>query len=619
MKFLTGFLVLISLSAFSADDNIDYDALSKRFVTSVKDAQVDSRFLQEPEIQQCITDFPIPSDLKNQAAIRDAQQKAADCVRRKLSSDVDPSRLNKLSSDLQLEAFGVVKDKSNAEIVNYLSGRLEKALYGKENGKVKRLGDQNIVDQKVFVDIYETQLGKNILLEVSNYCYNRLDFATTTPNRLDELSKFADGGSPPNPIKNAVYANQLTDVSDISGSKVAATPTDNIYEGITREIPQALVNSGTLNRLFINCATAIQNMCQLYEYCSCRYRKAKGTEPSATACTPPVTPAPSCPTVPATEPTVGQHSCHVTARLRGYRTNLAALVKTKEQFRMDDVEMKYKPKDLYRREDADDNESIDALTSFTTKDATEALKNDGIANDAGGITKDCIDNPENVECAKFFYKDTEVQKFANSSVVYNAATLVESEKINKLDGNKKDLADYLRSRSYFDLAEEVDTGGNMSEIVAKARRRFETERDSTFKEMTSAFERKQFSTELAGEDAKKREDRLNEVKQEYLNRGKEFQQLILFNNVVSSYLDLTRINADGSQEKLGSNVKAFQREAQNTQEPGSEVLIEHFSNINSESSTLQNTDTPVVDINFLDAILGNSEAKARAQQSNNVR
>jgi hypothetical protein len=355
------------------------------------------------------------------------------------------------------------------------------------------------------------------------------------------------------------------------------------------------------------CVAAIPKMCEFYEDCLCKFKENNPDYPNSPACNPNTKFA--CPAKPTTMPERGSHSCHVASRLRGYRTNLEAVGETKKLFDKEYISpadtMSYTGKSTYDKSKPGPNQSIDDLTSMTTSEVNDALQVDQLANMTGGIPDDCANRPEDPECAKFYYNGTEVQKFAQSSAGYSAATLVESEKINRLASKDEDLKAYLKARGYFDLEAQVGKG-NSADIVAAARSRFEVEREATFREMTSAFERKQFTTDIDGGDALKKQQRAEEVKKEYQNKGKEFQQLILFNNVVSSYLELKRVGAGGELESAGKNLKAFSRETRSAQgQSGSEGALAYFEQISTgEESQITDSDTPVVNVDFLDAILG---------------
>lgn len=612
MKFLSSaLLILLSLPAGAqgAPTDVNYETLSQRFVTSVKEAQVDSQFLGMAEVQQCASET---IDVSNQASIKAAQEKSAQCMR-DLFKTVPEGRLTELSNKLQLDAYGVVKGKSNTELVNYLASRMEKALYGKDaSGNVKKLGDQKLVDQKVFVDIYETQIGKNILLEISNYCYARLAVGSAT----GAARMTAIAGINMSTVATTISAGGITDDKELI--RGVTDEDTNIYDKVKDDLESITNPSGTpnprgpkaLGDMFIVCATIIPKMCEAYENCLCKFKN-----PNGTGCTTDVN-APTCNSLPAggKEPVNGRHACHVAARLKGYRTNLFAVAETKKRFdAIKDDSGKFttdanKANEVYDRSQADQDESFDSLTSFTTSEAELATKSQDMATAAGEIdAEECARNPENPECAKFYYNGSEVQRFAQSSAGYTAATIVESERINKLTTDKAKLVEYLKSRAYFDIAEKLENSTmNEEAAVAAARARFETERDATFKEMTQAFERKQFATDLDPNDPAEKERRAGEVQKEYQNKGKEFQQLILFNNVVSSYLDLKRINAEGVREDAGLNLRALTRETERAASvDGAQESIEYFTGLSSgESSKIENSDTPIVDIGFLDQILG---------------
>jgi|GEM_PF-5822117 len=606
--FSAALLLLISMTAFAQGEGFNYETLSQRFVTSVKEAQVDADFLQIQEVQDCVSENPV-TNVEDKAKIQEAQRKAANCLRAKFAA-VDEGKLTELSKKLELDAYGVVKGKSNQALVDYLSGRLEKALYGAEGGNVVRLRDQKLVDQKVFVDIYETQLGKNILLEISNYCFSRLDITPKPNGRLKQLAGLNSQSG--NQIKDNVLTQGFDDRASVG---TAITDTSNIYDNIKGELEQVTLGldaqaaAAKLNNLFIVCVTAIPKMCEMYEDCLCQYKQSKPQEyPNTPACNPNA--VYKCSSVPTTMPDRGSHSCHVSARLRGYRTNLTAVKATQDRFSQDYGSVAgtevFRGKDSYDKAAAGPNESVDDLTSMTTSEVDAAFKTSELAAETGAIPDDCAAKPEEPECAKFYYKGSEVEKFAQSSAGFSAATLLESEKINRLATKDDELKKYLNGRGYFDLEAQVGQG-NSADIVAAARNRFEAEREATFTEMTNAFERKQFTTDvLANETDAQKQTRAEQVKKEYQNKGKEFQQLLLFNNVVSSYLDLRRMGDNGELESAGKNTRAFEREVRTAQnQEGSEGALEYFSQINSgEDSKLRDSDTPLVNIDFLDQILG---------------
>src|SRR5690606_369790 len=103
---------------------------------------------------------------------------AVDCFREKLK-DKDPKEIQKLAQNLQLESYGLVQGKNVQSIQEYLSNRMYEKLTGvnlEEKDLQKRIEsmsfkNRKMVDQKVFFDLYRTQLGKNALYEISRFCF----------------------------------------------------------------------------------------------------------------------------------------------------------------------------------------------------------------------------------------------------------------------------------------------------------------------------------------------------------------------------------------------------------------------------------------------------------------
>ncbi|MFP5458810.1 MAG: hypothetical protein ACLGG7_08760, partial [Bacteriovoracia bacterium] len=536
-------------------------------------------------------------DLKNPDEVEKKQAQSAKCLRDKMAT-VDPAELEALSQKLELQPYGLVKGKGNQEIIDYFSSRLEKALYGKDaENKVRKI-NQKIVDQKVFLDIYETQVGKNILLEISQYCQGRLK--PKTGNKFNLMD---------NTNINSVNLAEWTDtVADGTSSPAE----DDIYKkfvdeviGPSKDNPE-LVKS-RLNNIFQFCTAMVPKMCDAYEKCACK-RKQDAGETSSEPCE--VTPF--CDK--DNESYRGQHSCHVAARLRGYRTNLAAVAATQEQFKElsggKAIGLKT-PKEVYDSKTANENESIDDLTSLTSTDVSQVLTDERIKEQVEEFdAKACEKNPESKECEKYFYSQDEALKFANAGIGFQAATAVEAAKINTMVNDKDKLKKYLEKRGYLELVKQLDEGGNTEEIVKKAQGLFEAEREATFKEMNAAFERKQIVKDETKPDSTTKP--VATVKSELESRSKSFQQLLLFNNVVTSYLSLQKKDSKGELQDAGLNVKALERELSKAgQNEKLQTSLSFFQNLGTGGSQIQAGENPLVDIGFLDSVLGSVEAQKR--------
>lgn len=579
--------------------DLDYNRLSERFVTTVKEAQIDATFLKVPEVEACAANITA-EDLKDPDEVKKKQAQSAKCLRDKMAT-VDPAELEALSKKLELQPYGLVKGKGNQEIIDYFSNRLEKALYGKDGDNKVRKINQKIVDQKVFLDIYETQVGKNILLEISQYCQGRLKFNDAPTKRYDYMN--------PARLDDPGLISKWTDTDTITLSSGAD---EDIYKKFGDDVvgedrtPESVKKR--LNNIFQFCTAMIPKMCDVYEKCACiRNKNIPGNEnipcviPDGISCE---------------DPNKGQHSCHVAARLRGYRTNLAAVAATQEQFKALNGGTALglsRPRDVYDSKSAGENESIDDLTSLTSTDVGQVLSDDKIKQQVEEFdAKECAQNPERKECENYFYSQDEALKFANAGVGFQAATAVEAAKINTMVNDKDKLKKYLEKRGYLELVKQLDEGKNTEEIVKKAQGLFEAEREATFQEMNEAFRRKQVVKDEAKPESTTKP--VFNVKSELENRSKSFQQLLLFNNVVTSYLSLQKKDAKGELQDAGLNVKALERELGKAgQNEKLQSSLSFFQNLGTGGSQIQAGENPLVDINFLDSVLGSVEANKREE------
>ncbi|MBY0518330.1 MAG: hypothetical protein K2P81_15580 [Bacteriovoracaceae bacterium] len=576
---------------------LDYQRLSQRFVTSVKEAEVEEKYLQVDQVKKCLSDNKITKEmLSDPVKVKEQQDKASKCVKDEFAK-IDPSKIDELSKTLGLEAFGVVKGKGSAEVIDYFASRLEKALYGVDSkNQPYKLKDQKIVDQKVFVDLYETQVGKNILLEISNYCLNSFSPGASSDerDRFSKISKIAiDDLS-----KIPSYSDELVD-----GARIKKDDTEIYKEFMNNVVGDktggAEATKKKLEDIFGKCTAVIPLMCEYHEYCACKSR--------------PTTDGVDCSNNkfakinPTCDPNKGKASCHVVARLRGYRTNLMALETTKKQINelQDNKGLRRIDKfEVYNSKDAGTGNSIDDLTSLSSSDVDKIKSGDDLKKQADEFEKqDCVATPEDSKCFSQFYNEKETLNFANNAIGFNAATALESARIAKL--KETELEEYLKNRGYFDLAEKAKNKEDTQKIVKEAQLRFETERDATFSEMSKAFERKQLVT--GTEDAKKA--RMTDARNELKFKNKEFQQLLVFNNVVSSYLSLQKKDKSGKLVSAGTNIQALKREFDSAKSSNAKdkAELQYFSEASSAKNESLNGENPIVDVNFLDTVLGKTE------------
>jgi len=234
-------------------------------------------------------------------------------------------------------------------------------------------------------------------------------------------------------------------------------------------------------------------------------------------------------------------------------------------------------------------ESLDDMTSLTSKEIDQIeLSNN--------LSEECERDPSKENCEDFAYGADEAVRFANTAASYAATTQIEVKKLRNIENDKNKLIAFLKSKGYLDLVSKVEQGSvSTSDIVNEAAQRYETQREATFGELSKAFERKQ----LVGSEPARLE-KVRTIKADLANKKEDFKQLMLFNNVVTSFLDVQKRDQSGEYVSAGTNVKALQRELTRD----TTGALQGLSGLASGTSQLSNNDSPIVDQSFIQSVLG---------------
>lgn len=113
-----------------------------------------------------------------------------DCV--KDVFEKNPDAAEEFADKVNLKSFDLNASKNSTTIRKYLSERLRKALYGEpQKGKMQKL-----VDHEVYSKLYRSQIGKNILMDVSNYCIVNLGVKGDPYTVMNQCVKDKDGKWP---------------------------------------------------------------------------------------------------------------------------------------------------------------------------------------------------------------------------------------------------------------------------------------------------------------------------------------------------------------------------------------------------------------------------------------
>lgn len=597
---------------------VDQAVLTDRLVSTLKETQVDAQLAESPVFKTCLEQNKLTKeDLADPVAsadkIKAKQRTVNQCLKDQLQSQ-DPKEIQKVSDSLELDKYGLVKNKDTATLINYLAGRIELALYGENEctDPTKFCAPKKIklVDHKAFYELYDAQLGKNLLLELSKYCYQDLRPISITAS--DGSTRFKDwqtylslGIITPKEIEKS-----LTD----TGYQLPTTNTDAkdakaVYTDFAKQLQDAGLSNGAngkkfMENLFGVCQQAISVLCQS------RMKQSPGTsDPANNIDITATANAKNSDSARNDNKSIGQKSCVLMTKLKDFRTNKQAIDDITAQinndkniggFRVDKTEM-------YDKGASDPNKSIDSIVSISAKDLIDGgVKAEDIKKSVKDLDQaDCAVNgkPEDPKCASFFYGQKEELAVDMEGQRVQTAIAAENLLIDKIKSKDEDLKKYLEKKGYFDLLEDLKAHPeNGNKIVEDAKEKFKTEKEAVYAELQQQFKDRTLSQ--TGDN----KDTVARTKAQISRQKQDLGEVILFNNVITSYLGVKKGKI------ISSNTKPLQREieAAKSLNPGLEYFTLAEKDLPPTSSNNQDPDLPsatLVDVEFINQMLGKPVAK----------
>lgn len=597
MKKLILPLILISGRLFAVE-LIDQND-SKQIVSVVKDLQIEEMLSTTSEFKKCRDDNQfVATDGKPE---RDRKiQEAEKCFKEELAKTDNPKKLEELSEALNLQHYGLVQSKNAKDIQNYLSDKMYKSLTGvdrKEQDNKKlveslKFKNKKHVDQKVFIDMYKTQLGKNALFEVSRFCFENLRIKDSTADNFadhwkdyekDYLNK-QHGKGIINDLGNPKFAKDLGDPED--KTKIY----QQIFTSIQGSDAKTAMSDANMSYFFMECGKLIVPLCDKFQQSIDLAKTESQVEAGAAS--------------------NGAAACLAKSRIQSYKKALVDTEKVAELFK----EMSEKPGDLGNFllkgkpinqfvAGENGNETIDNLTNYTSTDLIE-----------GGYTKDdqakqkeeeCTTNPELSSCEAFLANAENFDKAKhNIEMEMTLKREVEMARVKKLvSGDKKDLETYLKDNGYMDIlkAYEEDPGLSANKIAEMIGKNFEAKKRATLEQINNKLGKRQVQSDAKpNEISQSAKEVIKESKEERARMG----QVVLFNNIITSHLTLHKADSSGVLQPVGRNVNAWKKEEEALTEK--KVNPELFANLKATTEGVQGMgkDSQIQGFGILDEFLG---------------
>jgi len=563
----------ISITAISDDkpEILSDQDLKDKFLTVVRDNEVEKRLEQSTEFNECIKGNKFDSD----EAVRKANaQKAEQCFQKKLSGK-SPEELQKLSQQFQLENFGLVNSSNTKDITEYFGDKLYKAMTGIDRRDQKQkdtFKNRKMVKQKDFIELYHHHISKSVMYEISRFCFENLRSKTSSAGSSSFAEHWSNHLTGSGPL--GIPLDQIDDSGsggfgiDSASSKETKTSYDAIFKGISG---QGNLPTNRLGDFYGFCIQAIPKLCEQF--------RGDSSKPGAKACL-------------------------VQDKLKKIRTAISNTGKIKEYFDTSYVGgsiIKLKDQQIESFVPEGDN-SYSNLTDITSFDILEGGKNSD--DHRSKLAEECLKTPEKSECEKFITTDDSRSKVEfNTDLTERLQKQTEIARILELKkGDQKKLQDYLTEKGYLELASKIEKNPN-TDIEKEIAEIFDAKREATLKSISEKIGKRQ----LSKEDAKDKsivEESIKSAAEDTVTERARISQVVLFNNIILGFVD-----AQNKQTKETKRyVNAWRREEQSLESDAKGKIDENLfagfkQTISSDKNSTSGSEIVQVD-GLLDVVLG---------------
>lgn len=563
MKLLILLVFCTTNFAFSADE-VEVD-LNKQFVTVIKDRENETKLNDSIEFKQCREEIA----KKKSGDIADA---AASCLTSKISTK-SVKDLEALSSNLNLTDYKLISSNNVKEISKYLSDKLYKSMTGidpneKDPKKLSfRNKDRKMIDQRDIISLYKSQVGKNALLAISNYCYK--DLRLKSDKGGDETLKTFGSYWRTEFSGPAIFLEGRTNdlgvpvfTGSSSSSKDPYSDMMNSLDLSKEDLKNDSNKNSALSKFFTQCFSQINNLCKNLD-------TATGS---------------------------GAKSCTLKAQIANYRKTIIAIDKILNDKEFQTTGKSSLVTDLVAGGSISGN--MDDLTSITSSD----ILNGGKSNNSKA--EECAKRPETAGCEGFLGNsgaNDEIYENAEINTAFRKE--VEQAKIKAMKGDKEKLAEYLENNGYLNLT----ASSSEQEILDEINKRFDAQVISTQSAMKDVLGSRQSKDDIKNSNTSDKE-RIKENAEKSVTERARLAQVVLFNNIITSQLSLQK---KGEKESLGRNVNPLKKElaaASNSGKVDSDLFQGLQTSVTENSAGSKVTgNEDLASISFLDSILGKKE------------
>ena len=454
----------------------------------------------------------------------------------------------KMTINLTNRTVNIMTDYKSDPAVKALSAFFGKKLDEVLNGNAKDIADNKIVsvDHKKFIDLYTSELGKSIVNAFTAYCME------TDP-----------------------------DCRDGTNTKACIIPADEDKRKENISVNLKVISKADFSaeegKKWTYCIGTVTDIC---------YKNNKTDKDQTYS---------------------KQRACLVMDFVKSARTNLRIAEQQKTFYNglegggdRSIASIASNTKALDEKES-----SADKLTQITSADVSKDFKNNDNQNENISKTNDKIEK-EAADCiddnGQMTTKD-KCKKFIDVSTTTNTDAVTEFGlrqfvKGDVLDDKLKDnsnVATYLKEEGYTDpqIKDLTSTDQKIEDVKQQIKSRFNDEKDAIIKEMASRISAK--TTVADGSIDKEDTSALGKIKTDLASRNDDLKNLIHFNNIVSSYLNISE--GEGTAKKLTRNTASLFAEVKSMDQKDAKDINDTIAKNKDLKDNQTTSDLQINDIN----------------------
>lgn len=426
---------------------------------------------------------------------------------------------------------------------DYLTKQLSDALYGEMNKTDNQMTKRKLVDHSTFYELFESQVGQNIILALSDYCLSSKEVMAKAPAGMDpDGSDEMDFG---NGLQSVGYI--MIPVIEEDSTKRQKQESDNLKDlkdSFTGEGDASDKSSpiGQAGAKYNKCISRINLVCNPLPEWTDEYKRKDLTGNIVTQAAP-VTPAKK------------NSACLVSEYIDRGRQALIDLDKIKKTMKENQVRIGSvtdNPEDqYYQKGRGKDEKSIQELTVHTSKEIESSGMKEVNAKTVEKIDE-CINSGGGEEECKNFVDDKLEENQKVLADEFFRAKAQENRLEVKLKEDENAVLSYLKEEGYDDASAQavIDEAGGNEEAIKKIKERFASQKDAVIDALNNEI-KDSISAENASADDRK--GKAETLKSTIEARPDKLASLLQFSNLASSFIRIEKSSADGSEKSISSN------------------------------------------------------------------